>query len=175
LVLLLQLFDRVSAWSLAGIHATQTDDAAAALLHSKDEIRISGGERFRSDDPEDARSILEEPEIFPVMVRALGAVSFKVLAALPADLGTCGQLDGLTLSLLRLSGDRDLGLVPVIIDISEEVERPPWRLESEALYWPSVAEREHADRRDLEETLAAEPRRSRNDGLGAEMDDRPSA
>jgi hypothetical protein len=47
---------------LAGVHATQTDEATAARFDSKDEIGISGGERFRSDDPEDARSMLEEPE-----------------------------------------------------------------------------------------------------------------
>jgi hypothetical protein len=162
---------------LAGVYATQTDDAAAALLHSKDESRISGGERFRSDDPEDARSILEEPEIFPVMVLELGAVSFIVKAAFPADLETCRQLQSVTLQLFRLSGDRDLGRVPVLIDIGEEVERPPWRLESEAVRWPSVANREHADGRDLEEALLAELALSRRSGLGTLLEDplRPGA
>jgi hypothetical protein len=48
---------------LAGVYARQTDDAAAALLYTKDEIGISS-ERFRPDDPEDARSDLRSATYF---------------------------------------------------------------------------------------------------------------
>jgi hypothetical protein len=60
----------------------QTDDAAAARFHTKDEVGVRG-EHFRSDDPEDARSELEEPDIFPVMVHTRGAVIF-IFEAAPA-------------------------------------------------------------------------------------------
>lgn len=111
----------------------QADDAAAALLYTKDEIGIRG-ECLGPDDPDDGWSKLRELGMFPVMVPKLGALSFSVGPALPAHLEARRQPAGLSLIPLRLSGDRDL-LLP-IIGIGEEVETPFWRLESEALNWP---------------------------------------
>jgi hypothetical protein len=85
----------------------QADDLAAGLLYSRDEIGARG-EGLRPHDPDDARSKLEELGIFPVRVRALGAVSFIVRAAHSADVETCRQRVGFWLQPLRLSGDRDL-------------------------------------------------------------------
>jgi hypothetical protein len=75
---------------------TQTDDATDAFVDLIDEVGISRA-RVRPDDPEDAGPMLQQANVFPVMVPELCTAFFTMIPTCAADLETLREGNGLLL------------------------------------------------------------------------------